>query len=99
MLIRDSIDCTIDDIIGTIKDLYWNPYDEEMKAFRQDGGKSDKVFEEALEDLLDRADIYGETVWGVATKREHDDDPFYMVTLAYLDDRRQMEIYSWIVKD
>ena len=99
MLIRDSIDYTMDDIIRTIEELYWNPHDEEMKALRQDGGRSDKVFEETLEDLLDRADIYGETVWGVSTKREHDDDPFYMVTLAYLDDRRQMEIYSWIVKD
>ena len=99
MLIRDSIDYTMDDIIRTIEKLYWNPHDEEMKAFRQDGKKSDKVFEEMLNSLLDRADIYCETICGVSTKREHDDDPFYMVTLAYLDDRHQMEIYSWIVKD
>ena len=89
MLIRDSIDCTVQDIVNTVKKLYWSPYDEEMRACRQDGGKSGKVFQETLEDLLEKADLYCETAWAVFTKREHDDDPFYMVTLAYLDDRRK----------
>ena len=42
-----------------------------MRACRQDGGKSGKVFQETLEDLLEKADLYCETVWAVFTKKEN----------------------------
>lgn len=99
MLMNKSIDLIVSNIIDEVTAMYWDSTNYVLKSCRHLGGERGVSFEEALEDALAEADLYSETTYRVFTKREHIEDTFYIVSLAYLDDRNQLEVYSWLVRD
>ena len=70
MLIRDSIDCPVQDIVNTIKKLYWNPYDEEMKACRKMAENQVRSFRRHLGTCLKRQ-IFTAKQFGQFSQKEN----------------------------